>query len=235
MRVLATTAFVFLAPLQALAQGTGAPAAPDWSGFSAGLQAGGAWGSSSWTDHFAGDIGSHVASGALGGLQAGYDRQTGAWVWGARADASWSGLAGSHQDAVFGYGPVPQYDREKVDFTGTIPARLGHAWGPALVSVRAGAAWAHARYSLEGYYVAGQEFTAASTIRWGWTAGLGIEYGFAGPWVASFEYDYLGMGSHRADLSCTTSQACRDVGTDPISIDVRENFHVLKAVVAYRF
>lgn len=149
---------------------------------------------------------------------------------------SLSGLQGSHLDKVFNDGSTPQFDRGKVDFAGTLTARLGHAWGPAVVFVRAGRAWAHSKYSLKGYYASGQEFAAVSTTRWGGTAGLGVEYGFAGRWAASLEYDFLGLGTHRADLACTTSQACSDVGPDSvIHIDVRESFHVLKAGIGYRF
>jgi len=217
------------------AQSAGAPVGNDWCGFSAGVHGGGAWGSSSWTDLGAGYVGSHSPSGALGGLQVGFDQQVGTWVWGLRADASASGISGSHLDVIFTDGAAPEYDRGKIDYTGTITARLGYTFGPALVSVRAGAVWAHARYSLEGYYAPGLEFALGNATRWGWTAGIGVDYGFAGRWAAFFEYDYLGLGTYRANLSCITVHACSFLGTGTISIDVRENFNVLKAGVGYRF
>ena len=235
MRSLAAVACLLVASFPVLAQGSGAPAGPDWCGVSAGMHIGGGWGSSTWTDANFGDVGSHSASGALGGLQVGFDSQSGDWVWGARADLSLAGIEGSHQDTVFTFGPAPQTDRGKIDLFGTITARLGHAWGPALVSVRAGAVWAHARYSLEGYYAPGLEFSATGTTRWGWTAGLGLEYGLAGPWAAFLEYDYLALGTKRVDMSCTTASACALPGNGPVPLDVRENFNVVKVGIGYRF
>lgn len=80
MKIFATAAFFLLAASQALAQESGAPARRDWNGFSADIQFGGAWGTSSWNDLYAGDVGSHHPSGVLGGLGAVFDRQIGAWV-----------------------------------------------------------------------------------------------------------------------------------------------------------
>ena len=235
MKTLAAAACLLLSSFSALAQGSGVSGAHDWCGVSAGLHLGGGWGSSAWTDLNFGDVGSHRASGALGGLQVGFDGQSGEWVWGGRADLSWAGIEGSHQDAVFTGGAAPQTDRGKFDLLGTLTARLGHAWGPVLVSVRAGAAWAHARYSLEGYFAPGLEFSATGATRWGWTAGLGLEYGFAGSWAAFVEYDYLAFGTKRVELTCTTASACALPGNNPVPLEVRENLNVVKVGVSYRF
>jgi outer membrane immunogenic protein len=235
MKAFAAAACLLFASFPALAQGSGAPATHDWCGVSAGLHLGGSWGSSAWTDLNFGGIGSHQASGGLGGLQVGFDSQSGEWVWGGRADLSWAGIEGTHQDVVFTDGAAPQTDRGKIDILGTLTARLGHAWGPVLVSVRGGAAWAHARYSLEGYFAPGLQFSATGATRWGWTAGLGLEYGFAGPWAAFLEYDYVALGTKRVDLACTTSSACALPGNGPVPLDVRENFNVAKVGVGYRF
>ncbi len=235
MRTFAVAVCLLVASSPAVAQESGAPAGHDWSGVSVGLHLGGGWGSSAWTDLNFGDVGSHRASGALGGLQVGFDRQAGDWVWGARADLSWAGIQGSHPDTVFTDGAAPQTDRGKIDLAGTLTARLGRVWGPALVSARAGAVWAHARYSLEGYFAPGLEFAAAGTTRLGWTAGLGLEYGFAGRWAAFLEYDYLALGTKRVDLACTTASSCALPGNGTVPVDVRENLNVVKAGVGYKF
>src|SRR5436190_15022223 len=98
IRFAAVVAGAVLAPVGAL------PAAPapagDWNGLYVGGHFGGAWGRSEWFDLGAGNIGSHDASGIIGGGQTGYNFQSGPWVLGAQASLSGADLGGSHIDTV---------------------------------------------------------------------------------------------------------------------------------------
>jgi outer membrane immunogenic protein len=98
------------------------PPAPvfSWTGFYVGGHIGAGWARKEWTDtsacgnfegiqfpiacsqnpsqSTAGYVGEHNAKGLLGGVQAGYNWQTGVIVWGIEAQYSWSDLKGDHQD-----------------------------------------------------------------------------------------------------------------------------------------
>ncbi|HEY2872366.1 MAG TPA: porin family protein, partial [Reyranella sp.] len=64
-----------------------AEAAFSWTGFYAGINAGYAWGQSSWSDPAAGaNSGNFDTSGGLVGGQLGYNWQTGAFVLGVETD-----------------------------------------------------------------------------------------------------------------------------------------------------
>src|SRR5215212_7966670 len=137
--------------------------ASDWRGFYLGGHFGGAFGRSEWFDLGVGNIGAHDASGILGGGQAGYNFQTGPWVWGPQASVSGSSLGGSHIDTVFGFGPVPQPNRGSIDLLGTLTGRLGYAWGPLLLYGQGGAVWAHTRYDLSGFFARDWNSPSATT------------------------------------------------------------------------
>jgi outer membrane immunogenic protein len=225
-----------LAPVGALAAQPVTEEVSDWAGFYLGGHFGGGWGNSDWFDLGVGNIGSHQASGILGGGQAGYNFQNGPWMWGPQASISGADLGGSHNDAVFGSGPIPQPDRGTIDVLGTLTGRLGYASGPFLLYAQGGAAWAHTRYTLIGFFAPGQEFAVSDETKWGWTAGAGIEYGFAAGWSGFLEYDYLGFGSDVASLKCTAAAAgCGPGGSNAIGISIRENYHLVKSGVNFRF
>lgn len=238
MRFVATALCGLLAPVSALAAGPLLPAGAmdwDWSGFYIGGHFGGAWGNSDWFDLAAGNIGAHSPDGIFGGGQIGYNFQTGPWVFGPQASISGSGLSGQHLDAVFQFGPAPQYDRGSIDVFGTLTGRLGYAAGPLLLYASGGAAWAHARYSLSGFFAPGLEFADANSTKWGWTAGAGAEYAFAPRWSGFVEYGYLGLGSDVAILNCTAVPNCGPPGATAVGISIRENFHAIKTGINFRF
>lgn len=206
----------------------------NWAGFHVGAHFGGGWGHSSWFDHGAGDIGAHDAGGVLGGGQAGYDFQSGRLVFGPQVELSGAGLGGDHPDAVF-QGPALQTDHADIDRLGTITGRLGYAADPWLFYGRAGAAWAHERYSFQGFFAPGLEFAAHTTTKWGWTAGAGFEYAFAPRWSGFLEYDYLDFGADSAQVGCTAVPDCGPPGAGAIGVSIRENFHIVKTGINFRF
>src|SRR5204863_3961037 len=72
-----------------------------WTGVYLGLHAGGAWGTTRWTDPFNvfGTTGSFPATGPVGGLlggaQVGFNYQIGSWVYGVEGDLSWTDHSGN--------------------------------------------------------------------------------------------------------------------------------------------
>jgi opacity protein-like surface antigen len=207
----------------------------DWSGLYLGGHFGGAFGSSDWFDLGAGDIGSHNPGGILGGGQIGYNFQNGPWVFGPQASISRAGIDGQHLDAVFQFGPAPEYDKDSIDWTGTLTARLGYAAGPWLVYGSGGLAWASARYSLVGFFAPNLEFAAGDGGKWGWTAGAGVAYAFTPRWSGFLEYDHLDFGSEVATLSCTAVPNCGPPGANAVAISIRESLNVIKTGINFRF
>ena len=236
MRLFVTAVCCLLAPVwTAAAQPLWAPGTQNWAGFYLGGHLGGAWGHSDWLDLGAGDLGSHRLDGIVGGGQLGYNFQTGPWVFGPQASISGSSISGRHLDAIFQFGPAPEYDRDSISMLGTLIGRAGYTAGPVLLYGQGGAAWARARYSLVGFFAPELEFAVADSTKWGWTAGAGAEYAFAPLWSAFLEYGYLDFGSDKAFLRCTAVPDCGPPGAGGVAISIRENLHMVKAGINFRF
>jgi outer membrane immunogenic protein len=207
----------------------------DWTGLYIGVHFGGAWGNSDWVDLGAGNIGAHSPDGIIGGGQLGFNLQSGPFVWGAEASLSGSSIGGRHLDTVFQFGPAPEYDRASIDFLGTLTGRVGYAAGPLLLYGKGGLAWAHARYSLTGFFAPDLEFARTDGTKWGWTAGAGAEFAFLPGWSGFVEYGYLGFGSDVASLTCTAVPNCGPPGANAVGISIRENYHLVKTGINFRF
>ena len=113
-------------------------------------------------------------SGVLGGIQGGYNWQSGQFVLGAETD-----LQLSTADDTFA-----PYQFSNPWF-GTVRGRAGYAFSNILVYGTAGLAFGELR---------GQTFGLTEThTSAGWTAGLGAEVGFAPHWSAKIEYLYVDL------------------------------------------
>ncbi len=187
-----------------------APAYASWTGFYLGLNAGYGWGKSDWTLPAV----SLSPKGALAGATAGYNFQTGTWVWGLEADLAWSGMKGSSDCP-----PVGATCETKLTWLATGRARLGYAgfnnWLPYLTG---GAAYGGVKASNTG-------FGEASTSRFGWTAGAGVEYAMWSNWSVKAEYLYVDLGKFDCGVSCTGGPAS----------DVSFKTNIVRAGLNYRF
>ena len=205
-----------------------------WSGFYLGLNAGG--GIANVDSAFSAPGAPAFASvnnsltGAIGGVQAGFNWQTGVTVVGAEADFQASGLRGGLSApcpaGLCALGLAATYN-QKVPWFGTARGRLGVAASGWLIYATAG--YAYARLETDAFASAGAVATLASLkeTRNGWTAGGGIEVAIAPGWSAKVEYLYLDFGRTTTGIVLT--------GLPTISDDARFTMNVARAGVNYRF
>ncbi|MCS0493808.1 outer membrane protein [Ancylobacter mangrovi] len=150
-----------------------------WTGFYLGANAGYAWGS--------GEGGASTLGldpdGFLGGGQIGVNYQFGNnVVLGAEADFQGSDI----KDDAYGY-------ESKMDYFGTVRARLGYAFDNVLPYVTGGLAWGHNEVKNSNLGLSSDN-TAV-----GWTVGGGVEYGLTNNWTVKAEYLYMDLGEDYYD------------------------------------
>jgi outer membrane immunogenic protein len=75
----------------------------------------------------------------------------------------------------------------------TATGKLGYAWDRVLVYGKGGGAWVGANNPNATVNGAGVTLSSSTTNNFGWTAGVGVEWAFAGNWSARAEYDYIGL------------------------------------------
>jgi outer membrane immunogenic protein len=186
----------------------------NWTGFYIGGHVGGA---------FPGDNSLQGSDARfLGGVQGGFDYQFATnWVVGAEAQYSWLG-GNSGGGAVFPGGTLVTGNTDQL---GSATARLGYAFGPALLYAKGGYAWRgnnNIGVSVGGLPAA---FTTSGDHRDGYTVGAGLEYLFAPNWSVKGEYQFYNFGN-------TTFTA----GPAPIiGARFRDDEHTVKLGINYRF
>jgi outer membrane immunogenic protein len=217
-----------------------APVPFSWTGFYIGVHGGGAWYDKDWDApltaiNIAGGcpgcprpISSNTASSWLAGGQVGFNYQTGIWVWGVEADASWTDLKGSGSNAFFAPGFL--LNNSEIDSLGTIAGRVGITANQALFYVKGGGAWAHDRFFTSFGAAPGVAFQAASDTRWGWMVGVGVEYAFAPNWSVKAEYNHMDFGSFTQTLNPQPGCGCV-----AFQYDINQTVDLVKVGVNYRF
>jgi outer membrane immunogenic protein len=152
----------------------------NWTGFYVGINGGGGWGGSDWSNA-AGTAGSGELSGALVGGTIGYNYQMGRAVFGVEGDFGWSNIRGSSAC-------VATTCSINNDWLGTARGRIGYAFDRVMPFVTGGAAFGNVKTSVAS--VGDTEDT-----KLGWTVGGGVEAAIAGPWTAKAEYLYVDLGN----------------------------------------
>ncbi len=161
----------------------------------------------------------------------------------------------------------------KVRDIATIAARIGitsDLFDRTLFYVKGGAAYARDEYRVTSQFSAsscteGGEIVLFSLIdgggglncsavngsgswsgnqnRWGWMAGIGLEFGLFDNWSAKIEYDFLGFGSRNVTLNGSATASCEGELCqlrDPTfafsrTFSINENIQVIKLGLNYRF
>jgi outer membrane immunogenic protein len=202
--LLGAAAALLLGPTAALAADLPMKAVPpapppyDWTGFYIGVSGGGSLGGSNHLDPSGSNItadGILVKGGEIGGT-VGYNLQVSRFVLGFEGDISWVGEYGSHVDNGIAPPGFPQnaspafQSFTKETWLGTARGRLGYAADNLLFYGTGGYAAAGVTEGMNSTVNNTNVFSASST-RSGWTAGGGLEWGFAPNWSAKFEYLYV--------------------------------------------
>jgi outer membrane immunogenic protein len=115
-------------------------------------------------------------SGFAGGVQAGYNFQTGPWVFGLEGD-----IQASAADDTFAPWKFSN------PWFGTLRGRGGYAFNNILFYVTGGLAFGELRAETFG--------VSESHTNAGWTVGAGAEMGFAPNWSAKIEYLYVDLAN----------------------------------------
>ena len=115
-------------------------------------------------------------SGFAGGVQAGYNWQTGPWVFGIEGDIQATGADDTFAPWKFSN-----------PWFGTVRGRAGYAFNNILFFGTGGLAFGELRGETFGL--------AESHTTAGWTLGAGAEFGFAPNWSAKIEYLYVDLSN----------------------------------------
>jgi outer membrane immunogenic protein len=238
MRGLLTTVLSLLA-LGGAARAADLPPAPQlppleaqplWTGFYAGLNVGGAFGSSRNAFSIAGfglPTFTTPLQGVVGGGEAGYNWQTGPWVLGLEASFDGSGLSGRRTAPCLPplCGAFAASYAQKLPWFGTLRPRIGYALGNWLFYATGGGALGRVDTNATaavGSFVATDN---RSQTRSGWTLGGGVEVELVAGWSAKIEYLYVDLGSR------TTTYLLNP----PISNASHFSANVITAGVNYHF
>lgn len=210
----------------------------DWTGFYIGATAGGSLGFSDHIDRATGisTAGGYNVKGGLGGGTIGYNWQMSHLVLGFEGDASWGGEYGSDGDI----GPIglrfvdvngrPLYaSYTKETWLATARGRVGYAVNNLLFYATAGYAGAGVEAGVKNNNN-GVVLASMSSTRSGWTAGGGLEWGFAPNWSAKFEWLYMKFDS--VALNTTLAEGSRNVPFDDNVVRFGVNYRFGGPVVA---
>jgi len=197
----ATTAI----PFAAQAQGNGTD---QWSGFYAGLNAGGLWSSTSASivENNTGGGFNGTSSGFVGGAQAGYNYLIGPVLLGGEIDFQGSTLTGG---VTGGAGPSFISATQSIPWFSTFRARVGYPVGSVMPYLTGGAVWGQQR--LSGFDSQFGSFDNSSNF-WTYTFGGGVEGHLNERWSAKLEYLWIGSPDTPLSTPATTSISERSIG-----------------------
>ena len=174
---------------------------PTWSGPYMGLHAGWGWADSTviddGLDEFSGDRFSHEPDGFIGGALAGYNWQTGSFVFGVEGDISLSGVfsrdfQGTSDDGI----------ETTISSIATLRGRVGLAFNNVLAFLTAGGAIAHVTQfagdtdgDSDGWDRSDALFNTGSWES-GYVLGGGAEIMLNQGWSAGLEYLFIDLGRY---------------------------------------
>jgi len=189
--------------------------ANDWSGFYLGIHGGYGFGETDVSIPALAFAASYDIDGWLAGVQAGYNIQSGMWLFGLEADIAYSTIDGSFTSG----GNFVQTMTTDIDWLATIRARAGLHNDQWMPYVTGGIAFADVDHTMTPAGV------ATSDVLFGWTVGGGVEVMFDPKWTAKLEYLYVDL----EDVDFAFAAAARAPGT------FDDDFHVIRAGLNYHF
>jgi outer membrane immunogenic protein len=236
-----------------------------WTGFYVGLNAGGIFSSGSRSatifdpnagtdgafinNSFPGGLGSGQ-TGFIGGGQAGYNWQTGAFVLGVETDFQGTTLSKSfNQTGIPFSGPGVPFGllgdnltvngKASLDWLGTTRGRVGFVVTPdnrLMIYATGGVAYGGGSSNFSVFdATTGSVFSGSpSSTRVGWTAGAGVEYALTNNWTIRAEYLYADLGSTNFQTVGNAAAATFFPGVFA-SAKISYNASIARAAINYKF
>jgi outer membrane immunogenic protein len=231
-----------------------------WTGFYVGVNAGGIWPSGSRNINFInpttlsflalsepGGLGSQSA-GFIGGGQAGYNWQTGAFVLGVETDFQGTtlsketnfvspGFIGAGVPANLVGDTLGVHLKSRLDWLGTTRGRVGYVVTPdnrLMIYATGGVAYAGATGDFNifdatrGLALSG----SPSKTRVGWTIGGGVEYALTNNWTIRGEYLYADLGKSNFTTPIATIAPFTGFGATG---RINYNASIFRGAVNYKF
>ena len=122
------------------------------------------------------------------GGQLGYNWQTGNWVFGIEGDVDGYGARNSTHTTGTPTLAVAFTASEAPKSLASARGRVGYAWGPGLIYITVGGAWANMAFNTTDAL----GVSSITATKSGWTLGGGYEWMFAPNWSLRAEYlDYM--------------------------------------------
>jgi outer membrane immunogenic protein len=219
-----------------------------WTGWYVGVHVGGAWGTKEWSDPTFAVTGpiiilgpptidatfqNYGVNGFLGGVQIGYNLQSGPWVWGVEAQASWAGIRGSDR---FFFGKNTTV-KTNVDALGSFALRFGGTIDRAMLYVKGGLAWAYEKHKISFPASPGIDGFAAFSVedkhwRWGGMLGAGVEFAFTNSISGKLEYNYMDFGTRTYSFTFDPPGLAT---SETIDMKIRQNIHLVKVGLNFRW
>ena len=234
-----------------------------WTGFYAGLNAGGAWNGSrgiSTTGFVAPDpfiFGNNGGDdvGFTGGAQIGYNMQFGSFVAGVEADINYldrnGGGRGAFPALIAGAGAGSDFavgNGNSGNWFGTVRGRLGFAFDRALIYGTGGLAYGGRSGTgsvvqrdfvegLPGVFAVTETNllgTGGNGSNVGWALGAGMEYAFSNSMSFKLEYLHVDLGRNSRTFTALAGPGTV-VGGETITVRSDNKFDVVRAGVNFRF
>lgn len=205
-----------------------------WAGFYAGGSAGGMWTNDGITDlgglnvplDPSGFKYSLKNAGAIGSGVTGYNFQYLQFVFGIEADLGGI-VPGRTMAEPNTFAPLGVTNHLGSGFYSDVTARLGYAFGHALVYAKTGWAFYSGAASVTNYGHFGGGTAAAGSYSGGLTVGGGIEYAFTQAWSVKLEYLHFEFGSKTATLVTPIQGRFgfpNDLAADAVTVGVSYHF-----------
>jgi outer membrane immunogenic protein len=214
-----------------------------WTGCFIGPNVGGGWSGTTFKDATTLiSLGTNnAATGFFGGGQVGCDYQYGWAVFGIQG--MFDGIRATSNNIWFPEAGPTAVNTTSLRWLSTVTARLGIAPLPTLmVYLRGGFAKIADDHSVQT--LAGQDLFTASPTRSGWTAGIGLEWGFAPNWSLFAEYNYGDFATETIGFNRVVPPALIPTAILLVTpgaaqgvfpINVRQDLNLLLVGVNYRF
>jgi outer membrane immunogenic protein len=209
-------------PYKAPAPVMARPSCAQFGGFYVGANAG--WGyhdykwsdRDAWTAELSGDLQrgnvNSTKGGFIGGVQGGYNFQTGCTVFGVEVDYSWADINNTitETDGDTGINTDTLTVESRLRGIGSIRARTGVVIDNLLIYATGGFAFGDFQrtFTQTDLNTPGLETFSYSKFKWGWTAGVGTEWAFSNNWSIKSEVLYTRFETDEQSFICSAAVTC---------------------------